>query len=186
MATILHNLLSTTDLHEPKGVDAASSGTVYIADGSGSGAWDNVTAAQLDFSALTDGDYVKVTSGVPTGETLNNANLVAINCYMEDAAAASSAYVVAPIDGTITTIWSTIYVACDGDTTITPSIGGVNITDGVVSLTASGSQAGDVDSSTPSANNDVTAGQAIRFLSNGGATTTLPVMFTVLIDVSDA
>lgn len=39
MATVLHSSLTTTDLHEPKGVAAASSGQVYVADGAGSGAW---------------------------------------------------------------------------------------------------------------------------------------------------
>lgn len=182
--TIKHSLLTGSALHEPKGASGASSGTVYISDGAGSGSWTSVTAAQLDFSALTNGDYVYVSSGVPAGVTLNNANLIALYCYMEDAATASSAYVVSPIAGTITTIWSTAYVACDGDTVITPSIGGVNLTSGAITIAAAGAAAGDVDSSTPSANNDITAGAALRFLSDGGATTTLPVMFTVLVDVS--
>lgn len=37
-----HATLTGTDLHEPKGVAAASSNTVYIADGAGSGAWSTV------------------------------------------------------------------------------------------------------------------------------------------------
>lgn len=39
MPTILHNLLSTTDLHEPKGVSTAASNDVYMSDGAGSGTW---------------------------------------------------------------------------------------------------------------------------------------------------
>ena len=39
MANVLHKNLTTTDLHEPKGADAASAYEVYIADGAGSGAW---------------------------------------------------------------------------------------------------------------------------------------------------
>lgn len=39
MANVLHSSLTTTDLHEPKGVAAATSGQVYIANGAGSGAW---------------------------------------------------------------------------------------------------------------------------------------------------
>ena len=34
-----HSALTGADLHEPKGVAAASAGTVYIADGVGSGSW---------------------------------------------------------------------------------------------------------------------------------------------------
>lgn len=37
--TIQHNLITGSDLHEPKGVAAAANKTVYVADGSGSGAW---------------------------------------------------------------------------------------------------------------------------------------------------
>ena len=37
--TIQHNLITGSDLHEPKGVAAASNKTVYVANGSGSGAW---------------------------------------------------------------------------------------------------------------------------------------------------
>lgn len=39
MPTIQHNVLTTTELHEPKGVDAASAAEVYVADGVGSGSW---------------------------------------------------------------------------------------------------------------------------------------------------
>ena len=39
MANVLHKNLTTTDLHEPKGADAASAYEVYIADGAGSGTW---------------------------------------------------------------------------------------------------------------------------------------------------
>jgi len=37
--TIQHNVITDPDLHEPKGVATATSGKVYISDGSGSGAW---------------------------------------------------------------------------------------------------------------------------------------------------
>lgn len=182
--TIQHRLLTGSDLHEPKGAESAASGEVYVANGSGSGAWDKLTVANVDVTAITNGDVVKVVAGAATGVTLNNENLVVLNCYMADAANAEDAYVVAPIDGTITNIWSTIYGACDANTVITPSIGGVNITDGSITITAAGSAAGDVDSCTPSANNDVVTGQAIKFLSDGGASTALPVMFTILINVA--
>lgn len=37
--TIQHNIITDPDIHEPKGVAAATSGRVYISNGSGSGAW---------------------------------------------------------------------------------------------------------------------------------------------------
>lgn len=39
MATTPHSTLTGADLHEPKGVATATSGQIYIANGSGSGAW---------------------------------------------------------------------------------------------------------------------------------------------------
>jgi hypothetical protein len=39
MATIEHKNISDAELHEPKGVASALEGTVYVADGDGSGAW---------------------------------------------------------------------------------------------------------------------------------------------------
>ena len=37
--TIQHNVITDPDIHEPKGVASATSGKVYISNGSGSGAW---------------------------------------------------------------------------------------------------------------------------------------------------
>lgn len=39
MPTIQHSVLTTTDLHEPKGIDAATDGQYYVSDGAGSGDW---------------------------------------------------------------------------------------------------------------------------------------------------
>lgn len=36
----LHKDLSGADLHEPKGIESAAAGTVYVADGSSSGNWE--------------------------------------------------------------------------------------------------------------------------------------------------
>lgn len=39
MANVAHSTLTGANLHEPKGIAAATSGKVYISDGAGSGAW---------------------------------------------------------------------------------------------------------------------------------------------------
>ena len=39
MANIQHSVLTDPQLHEPKGASTAASGKVYVANGSGSGAW---------------------------------------------------------------------------------------------------------------------------------------------------
>lgn len=42
MANVAHASLTGTELHEPKGADAASLGTVYVANGAGSGSWNSI------------------------------------------------------------------------------------------------------------------------------------------------
>ena len=39
MATVEHSTLTSSELHEPKGISSAASGKVYVADGTGSGDW---------------------------------------------------------------------------------------------------------------------------------------------------
>lgn len=52
--TIQHNLITGTDLHEPKGVAAAAANKVYVANGSASGAWSTLTTSTM---ALPKGKF---------------------------------------------------------------------------------------------------------------------------------
>ena len=73
MANLEHNALTGSDLHEPKGVAAASSNTVYVSDGAGSGAWQ--TQAGGSASVVT----VNAVADLPTavsGVITLTANLV--------------------------------------------------------------------------------------------------------------
>lgn len=63
MANVSHSTLTGADLHEPKGVSGAASGTVYIANGSGSGSWGSI-ATSLNFTGMI-ADFVTPTA--PTG-----------------------------------------------------------------------------------------------------------------------
>ncbi len=60
-------------------------------------------------------------------------------------------------------------------------IGGTLVTNSAITITQSGSAAGDVDSSTPSAANTVTAGQAIEVISDGLSTTNVDATITLVI-----
>lgn len=55
MTNKAHSTLTGSDLHEPKGVAAATSGQVYISNGSGSGTWTD-TGATIGSSNFTTGD----------------------------------------------------------------------------------------------------------------------------------
>lgn len=57
MANVAHSTLTGSELHEPKGADTASLGTVYVADGAGSGSWASIgtsafTGMIADFPAI--------------------------------------------------------------------------------------------------------------------------------------
>lgn len=141
---IEHDAIPNAELHEPKGVSAATSGQVYVANGSGSGVW----------------------------TTKNYYDKVYLTTHYDDLDTTNAHYVVSPVAGTISKIWCVIDQAiATANTILTPSIGGVNITDGAITIAYSGSAAGDVDSSTPTANNTVSAGTAIKFASDGATTT---------------
>lgn len=45
MTTVAHSTLSGSDLHDAKGVATATSGQVYVANGSGTGVWSTLTNA---------------------------------------------------------------------------------------------------------------------------------------------
>lgn len=42
MANVAHSTLTGSQLHEPKGADTASTGTVYVSNGAGSGSWQSI------------------------------------------------------------------------------------------------------------------------------------------------
>ena len=65
---IAHADLTGDQLHEPKGIETATDGDVYVADGLGSGAWENPSA------------------------TFYNKNKYAITQRFDDLAAAGSIY----------------------------------------------------------------------------------------------
>lgn len=55
MATIYHSNISDLNAHEPKNISTASVGQVYMADGAGSGLWDDIpTASDVIVKELAD------------------------------------------------------------------------------------------------------------------------------------
>jgi len=64
MANVQHSSLPDAELHEPKGVAAASSGEVYVADGSASGAWTALVDMDLPKDVTGTDGYVKLPGGV--------------------------------------------------------------------------------------------------------------------------
>jgi len=157
MANVAHSSLTGSDLHEPKGVASANSGEVYIADGAGSGAW----------------------------TAINNSNKIFLHYRFNNISTASSQWVIPGIAGTITKIQTVLSGAiASADCVMSFEIGGTPITNGGITITQSGSAAGDIDSATPTANNTITADQAIEMISNGASTNNVNLGITFTIDVS--
>ena len=153
--SVEHSTLTGSDLHEPKGTAAANTGQVYIANGSGSGTW---TA---------------------------HHNRCVLTTRIDDISTSSSAWVVTPIAGTISKIYSVTSGATTGGTALlTAEIAGVAVTNGVLTVLVSGSAAGIVDVATPSAANTVTAGSAIEIVTDGGSTNTVSAVITFEITPS--
>lgn len=162
--SVTHASLTGNNLHEPKGVENATAGQVYVADGSASGAW----SAPFTVDA-----------------NLKNKNLVALNVRIDDISTASSVWIVSPIAGKVTKVYSVINGPITvADTTLTVKIGGVSVTGGSITIAFTGSAAGDVDSCSPIALNTVTAGQAIEIDTDGASTDTASAQITILLDVS--
>ena len=147
-----HNVIVDAERHEPKGADAATIGQVFVSNGANSGAF--------------------------------TSRFTVLNAVIDDIsdAAASSFWVVCPVAGDVTKIYSVIdTVITTGDAVLTFEISGTLITNSTITIANAGSAVGDVDSSTPTALNAVTAGQAIEIITDGGSTVACKAEITIVI-----
>lgn len=91
MADTQHSSLTGADLHEPKGVDAASVDTVYFADGSGSGSWVPVPDYSGWASFTDTGTAQVISASTSLGTLVTNDKNTSVETYD-------------PVDG-ITSLW---------------------------------------------------------------------------------
>jgi hypothetical protein len=165
--TVNHKDLTGVALHESKGVAAASANTVYVANGSGSGTWEKVDKDAVNTSSIKDLNKIYLTYTIP------------------DISTAGSHFVVTPIAGDIAKIFSTINNAISSaNCALTFEIAGTAVTNGAITVAHSGSAAGTVDSSTPSGQKTLTAGQAIEIITDGASSTSCRGTITFELDVS--
>ena len=152
MVDVLHSSLTGADSHEPKGVESATVGQVYIANGTGGGAW----TTQINKYQLT----VELT----------------------DVSTASSAYIVVPIAGTITSIYTVLHGAiATADAGITTEVNGVAVTGGDLTIAFTSSAAGDIDITSPSANKTVAIGDLLEVITDGASTNTIRATVVFII-----
>lgn len=159
-----HSALTGADLHEPKGAASAGLNTVYIANGSGSGAWQKVGANQIDTTSLF------------------NANEMTLTYTYRDIGTAGSKFV--PISKAVAV--ERIVVVLDLLTATAATVltfknsSGVSM--GTISI-PSGATAGTVYTLAPSSNNVIAADTKLQIDTDGGTSSTsdVTIAFNLLI-----
>ena len=154
MANVNHSTLTDPYLHEPKGVATASAGSLYYADGSGSGAW---TASTSLIQDTFSGSFVSVSAGQTVHIPVPFAGTVV--------------KVVTVLEGTISSADATITVK---------NAAGASM--GTITVAQSGSAAGAVDSLVPSSNNSIVDNSCIAITTDGGSSTATILRFTIVLD----
>lgn len=163
MTTATHASMAGADLHEPKGVAAATANKVYVSDGAGSGSWLKLPALGLD---------------TVTNFSINRQN---ITTKIDDFGSTVTTYIVIPYTCTINKVWTCAQGVANGVNTILTCKNNAGTSMGTITIAFAGS-AGDLDSLTPVSNNTFTAGQLMSITSDGGATNSVEAM--VLIDLT--
>ena len=102
---------------------------------------------------------------------------------MTTVSTAGSTWIVCPVKAKINKIYSVLNgTIATADAAITVEIGGVAVTNAGITIAYSGSAAGDIDSSTPTAKNVVNAGQAIEIITSGASTNAIAADFTLVME----
>ena len=150
MANVTHSSLTGADLHEPKGVETANSEDVYVADGSGSGAW--------------------------KGQSL------LLDLKLTDISGSFDRYVPIPVACKVLHITTAISDAVSGSDLVLTVKNAAGSSMGTITVTQSGSAAGDIDTLTPSSNNTFAANTALEIEGNGGPSSHKDLDVTILLE----
>lgn len=124
------------------------------------------------------------------GGSVNTANgqslkKVYLTAQIEDISTPSQTYVVSPVSGTITKIYSVLNGAITtANAILTPKINGTAITNASITIAHAGSIAGEIDFSIPTALNTVETGQAIEIETDGGSNGSVKTIITIEITLS--
>ncbi len=111
-------------------------------------------------------------------------NKITLAFHLTDVSTAGQIFVPVPdeFDGDIVEIRTALNGAIiTADAVLTPKINGVAMNNGAITITQSGSAAGDVDTSRPTGNNTVRAGEAIEIETDGASGNAVDVVGTIVI-----
>ena len=105
-----------------------------------------------------------------------------ITAEIEDISTTSSTFVAIPDGGKVVKIITALQGAISGaNAAITFEVGGTAMTNSAITVAHTSSAAGDVDSSEPSAANNVDEGGTIEMITDGGSTGTAKLLVTFVI-----
>tara|TARA_R100000951_G_scaffold3564_1_gene4686 strand:- start:290 stop:637 length:348 start_codon:yes stop_codon:yes gene_type:complete len=105
-----------------------------------------------------------------------------ITAKIANISTAGSTFIAVPDGGRIIKILTSIKNAITtADAALSFEIGGTAVTGGGITVTQSGSAAGDVDTAEPTAANTVNEGDAIEMITDGGSSTTCECQVTFVI-----
>ena len=90
MANIQHSALTDPNLHEPKGASTAASGKVYVANGSGSGAWQFIAGHAYGDLYITANTTTQTLSAASALAKLNPTGAWTANGYQNITPAAAN------------------------------------------------------------------------------------------------
>ena len=156
----LHSALANAELHENKGVSAASDNTVASATTNAT-VWRKVNANMIDTGAIFD------------------TNKQIITAVIDDVSTAATVYIVLPYACTVTKVDTALGNAITvADAIVTPkNHAGASM--GTITVAFTASAAGDLDTLTPASNNTFTAGQRMSIETDGASTTASKLYITI-------
>ena len=149
--------------------------------------------ANVEHSALTGSDLhepkalagqtagkVYVSNGSNSGAWTARQDLITV--HIHDISTATDIYVPIINAGTVSKLQTVTSAAIAGSDLIITAYNSSSASMGNLTVTQSGSAAGDVDEKLPTSNNTVAAGSYIRINSNGGPSSHVDVMLIIAVD----
>lgn len=110
--TIQHSAIADPNIHEPKGVSTAAAGTIYIANGSGSGSWKPDGGSSYGDLYITSGATSQTLSAASAYAILNPASTWASGVSNGVTLTPASGYIVLSTAGTyLISFWANFTTA---------------------------------------------------------------------------
>jgi len=152
-----HNTLTGSSVHEDKLIgDSATSDAGKVTTPSASVAGTGVLRNLVETEITNKQEFMLV--------------------YLPGVDTETEYYLPVGFNGTLTSVRTAIDAAFTGaDQTLQVKINGTSVTNGLITITQSGSAAGDLDTASPTANHTVSTGQYIQVTSGAESSSTLNV-----------